>query len=166
MVGSNNGLAPWTGLGNTAATPEQVAEERHRMAGAIATCDATFHDARRHQRRGGSCSSSRPTCSTRPSRTRRSPTTRRSSRSCRRSSTSPRRFRGPVYLFNGDSHVFNQDRPLAAGSSWLPSTGSASADNLQRVTVDGSDLGETDWLKVTVTADREQPLSWRRVPGA
>jgi hypothetical protein len=60
----------------------------------------------------------------------------------------------------------NHDRPLAAGSPWLRFYGVRhSADNLQRVTVDGSDLGETDWLKVTVTADLERPLSWRRVPG-
>ena len=56
-----------------------------------------------------------------------------------------------MYLFNGDSHRFHQDRPLAAGSPWLGFYGvRGSAANLRRVTVDGSDLGEADWLKVTV----------------
>jgi hypothetical protein len=76
-----------------------------------------------------------------------------------------RRFEGPVYLFNGDSHRFNQDRPLARGSSWLDFYGvRRSADNLRRVTVDGSDLGEADWLKVRVRHGGE--LAFEQVPGA
>jgi len=165
VVGSNNDLAPWTGIGNTVATPAQVAEQRHRMAGAIANVRAAFHDARRHQLRGvvlqqqadmfdptvpdpafADYSAFRPLVQALVEES--------------------RRFHGPVYLFDGDSHVFNQDWPLAAGSPWLRFYGvEHGADNLQRVTVDGSDLGETDWLKVTVTADDEHPLSWHRVPG-
>jgi hypothetical protein len=165
VVGSNNDLAPWTGIGNTTVTPEQGAEQRHRMAGAIANVRAAFRDARRHQLRGVVLAQQAdmfdPTV----------PDPAFSDYSAFKPLVQAlvdesRRFHGPVYLFDGDSHVFNQDRPLAAGSSWLRFYGAKhGADNLQRVTVDGSDLGEADWLKVTVTADDEHPLSWQRVPG-
>ena len=74
-------------------------------------------------------------------------------------------FRGPVYLFNGDSHVYNSDRPLATGSRWLDFYGvRGSADNLTRVTVDGSS-NNTDFLEVTVNRPgAEHVLSWQRVP--
>ena len=76
-------------------------------------------------------------------------------------------FPGQVYLFNGDSHVYNSDRPLAAGSSWLTTYAAygvhGSADNLTRVTVDGSG-NNVDWLKVTVHDHGPQLLTWQRVP--
>jgi hypothetical protein len=78
-----------------------------------------------------------------------------------------RRYDGPVYLFNGDSHRFTQDRPLASGSSWLDFYGVRhSADNLTRVTVDGSDLGEADRLEVTVQPRGPELLAIEKVPGA
>ena len=77
-----------------------------------------------------------------------------------------RRFRGEVYLFNGDSHVLNEDRPLAAGSPRLDFYRiHGSAENLHRVTVDGSDLGEADWVKVTVQPRGRDLLTFERVPG-
>jgi hypothetical protein len=78
-----------------------------------------------------------------------------------------RRFHGAVYLFNGDSHWFNVDQPLAAGSHWLSFYGvRGSAGNLRRVTVGGSDLGEADWLKVTVQPRGRELLTFEQVPGA
>ena len=45
----------------------------------------------------------------------------------------------------GDIKSGSTPRPLASGSSWLDFYGVRhSADNLRRVTVDGSDLGEAD----------------------
>jgi len=73
-------------------------------------------------------------------------------------------FDGPVYLFNGDSHVYNADRPLASGSSWLGFYGvTTPADNLRRITVDGS-TGVDDYLKVTVEPRSADVLTWTRVP--
>jgi hypothetical protein len=74
-------------------------------------------------------------------------------------------FDGEVYLFNGDSHIFNTDRPLAPGSVWLTRYGvTGSAENVQRVTVDGSD-NNIDWLKVTIgRPGADHVLSWERVP--
>jgi len=76
-------------------------------------------------------------------------------------------FDGEVYLFNGDSHVYNSDKPLAAGSRWLSFYGvQGSADNLTRVTVDGSSNNK-DFLEVTVNRPgAEHVLSWQRIPYA
>ena len=64
-------------------------------------------------------------------------------------------FDGPVYLFNGDSHVYNTDQPLAAGSPWLVLLRRhGAADNLTRVTVDGS-TNVKDYLRVTVRPSRQ-----------
>ena len=46
VVGSNNDRAPWTGLGLTAPTAEQLAEEADRMAAAIELVEDTFARAR------------------------------------------------------------------------------------------------------------------------
>jgi hypothetical protein len=166
VVGSNNDLAPWSGLGNTSPTDEQVREERERMAAAIANVHAAFAEARTHQRRAvvlmqqadmfdptvedpqvSDYSAFRPRVQALVDES--------------------RRFRGPVYLFNGDSHRFNQDRPLAHGSTWLSFYDvKGSADDLRRVTVDGSDRGETDWLKVTVHQRGPEALTFEQVPGA
>ena len=165
VVGSNNDLAPWSGLGNTTATDQQVAEQSARMRAAIANVRAAFADARTHQRRAvvlmQQADMFDPTVT--------------DPQISDYSAFKPlvqalveesRRFRGPVYLFNGDSHRFNQDRPLAAGSSWLDFYGvKGSADSLRRVTVDGSDLGEADWLKVTVQPRGSDVLAFQQVAG-
>ena len=164
VVGSNNDLAPWTG--HSTATPEQAAEERHRMDVTIDNVRAAFATARRRHYPGvvlmqqadmfdGTVSNPSP---------------------ADYSSFTPlvqavidesQRFPGSVYLFNGDSHRFHQDRPLATGSPWLGFYGvHGSADNLSRVTVDGSDLGEADWLKVTVQHQGADLLRIRQVPGS
>lgn len=74
-------------------------------------------------------------------------------------------FDGPVYLINGDSHAYNVDKPLSSGSSWLKTYGvTGAADNLTRITVDGSD-NNVDWLKVTVNKPGSPDvLSWERIP--
>ena len=166
VVGSNNGLAPWDGLGLTEPTRRQVAEERHRMRAAIANVRAAFRVARRHHLRGvvlqqqadmfdptvpdpafADYSAFRPLVKVLVQQS--------------------RRFRGPVYLLNGDSHVFNEDRPLAAGSRWLDFYRvRRAAGNLHRVTVDGSELGETNWLKVTVQRHDAPLLTFEKIPGA
>jgi hypothetical protein len=164
VVGSNNGRQPWTGLGNTTATPEQLAAEHARMANSIAVVRSTFAQARqRHDRAvmvllqadmfdptftpnfATDISAFTPLVQTLVD--------------------EATAFGGPVYLVNGDSHIYNTDRPLATGSPWLTTYGvTGSADNLQRITVDGSN-NNTDWLKVTINRPRAASvLSWERVP--
>jgi hypothetical protein len=167
VPGSNNSTLPWTGLGMTAPTPEQLAEVQHRTDAVIAELKTTFANARQRSDRSvvvfqqadmfdptysvqwGDISAFKPIVQTLVD----------------EAST----FDGDVYLFDGDSHVFNADRPLAAGSSWLAKYGvTGHADNLQRITVDGSS-NATDYLRVTIgpngDAGAGTPVaSWERVP--
>lgn len=167
VPGSNNASQPWAGLGKTAETPEQAAEVRSRTAADIAEVRQTFAQARQRHDRTVVISQQAdmfdPTYTPTPEDI---------------SAFTPlvqalvdeaSAFDGEVYLFNGDSHVYNSDRPLAAGSTWLARYGvRGEADNLTRVTVDGSS-NATDYLKVDVAADGaggkgEPVLSFRRVP--
>ncbi len=164
VVGSNNDLQPWTGIGRTTATPEQVAEEQARMANAIKVVRSSFATARQRHDRAvvlmQQADMFDPTFT---------PTANDISAFAplvRAIVDEASRFRGQVYLFNGDSHVFNVDRPLATGSTWLATYGvSGSADNLRRITVDGSS-NNVDWLKVTIHEGRGDALTWERVPFA
>jgi hypothetical protein len=166
VVGSNDDLAPWTGLGNTAATDEQVAEENARMAAAIANVHAAFRTARRHHLRAVVLQQQADMFD--PTVTAPQPSDYSAFRPLVQALVDEsNRYDGPVYLFNGDSHRFNQDRPLATGSPWLTFYGAhGTADNLRRVTVDGSDLGEADWLKVSVHKHDPEVLTFEQVPGA
>jgi hypothetical protein len=167
VPGSNNSSQPWTGLGKTAQTPEQAAEVRSRTAADIAEVRQTFAQAKQRHDRTVVISQQAdmfdPTYTPTPQDI---------------SAFTPlvqalvdeaSAFDGEVYLFNGDSHVYNSDRPLASGSTWLARYGvKGSADNLTRITVDGSSHA-TDYLKVEVAADGDagkgRPvLSWQRVP--
>jgi hypothetical protein len=161
VVGSNNGLAPWTG--HTTATQEQVAEERSRMAATIDLVNETFDRAHHGQAvvlmlqadmfdptvadpQFSDYSAFRPLVQTIASRA--------------------AAYDGPVYLFNGDSHVYNEDHPLAINSDWLSFYGvTTPANNLTRITVDGSDNAH-DYLRVRVNQNRhgDQTLTWERVP--
>ena len=161
IVGSNNGLVPWTGL--TAPTPEQVAEVGARTAAAVELINATFDDA----------ISSGDTAVVLLTQADMFDVTVANPSFADSSAFRPivqaiidrsAAFDGPVYLFNGDSHVFNTDQPLAAGSRWLSFYGvTGSADNLNRVTVDGS-TGVNDYLRVSVRPSTASVLSVEKVP--
>lgn len=162
VVGSNNDREPWTGIGNTEATPEQVAEERARMASSIATMRSAFDSATRHG--DGAVAVFLQADMFDPAY---QPTWHVDAFTpfVRALAAESRDFEGNVHLVNGDSHAHNDDRPLATGSSWLDVYGvDAPVDNLRRVTVDGSS-NNTDWLKTTVRRHAgETTLEWQRVP--
>jgi len=164
VVGSNNDLMPWTGLGNTAPTRAQIREERSRMAATLLNMHRAFRAAKTHHRRAvvlmQQADMFDPTVvDPRPSDY---SAFRPLVRALIREANA---YDGPVYLFNGDSHRFNQDRPVAAGSPWLSFYGlRRSADTVQRTTVDGSDLGESDYLKVTVHRRGPEVLTFSKVP--
>jgi hypothetical protein len=163
VVGSNNDLQPWAGIGNTAPTDAQIAEERARMANVIHLVKTTFAHARHDHDRAVALflqadmfdptfevtwaddSAFKPLVQT--------------------LIDEANRFRGDVYLFNGDSHLYNADRPLASFSKWLSFYGvTGTADKVQRITVDGSGNNQ-DWLRVTVNRPgAPETLSWERVP--
>jgi hypothetical protein len=163
VPGSNNGLQPWTGLGLTQPTPEQVKAVADRTAADIAVLRGAFAEAKERGDRGvvvmqqadmfdpsyvptwGDIGAFQPWIQALVD--------------------EASAFDGPVYLLDGDSHVYNTDKPLAAGSAWLTTYAvHGSADNLTRVTVDGSSNNK-DWLKVTVNKPGSASLlSWARVP--
>jgi hypothetical protein len=163
IVGSNNSLAPWTG--NTGPTPEQAAEVSSRTAAVIASIRATFREARAEHNRAVVLLTQADMFD---------PTVANPSFAdysafqpiVRVIAQESAQFRGPVYLFNGDSHVYNDDKPLAAGSTWLSFYGvDTVAPNLTRVTIDGS-TGVNNYLRVTVDPHSPEVLSWTRVPFA
>jgi hypothetical protein len=163
VPGSDNGLQPWSGLGNTEPTPEQVEAVADRTAADIAILHRAFDEARERGDRGvvvmqqadmfdptyvptwGDIGAFQPWVQA--------------------IVDESSHFDGPVYLLNGDSHVYNADQPLASGSPWLTTYGvHGSADNLTRITVDGSSNNK-DWLKMTVNKPGAASLlTWTRVP--
>jgi hypothetical protein len=163
IVGSNNGLASWSIPQTPAERQAQVDEVAARTQAAIDLIDATFDDAES----AGLTSVVIMTQADMFDPTVPDPAFADYSAFAPIVATIVDRssaFDGPVYLFNGDSHVFNTDHPLAAGSSWLSFYGvSGSADNLSRVTVDGS-TGVDDYLRVSVRPDTASVLTVEKVP--
>ena len=165
VVGSNNDLLPWTGIGLTAPTAAQVAEEQARMDAVIQLVRETFDGARQRGDRAvvlfQQADMFDPTFTPTPAGS--SAFNRLVEVLVEESST----FAGEVYLVDGDSHRYTVDEPLAAGSRWLAFYGvDGSAGNLTRITVDGEALATTH-LKVTVNRPgADHVLSWERVPYA
>ena len=163
VPGSDNGLQPWTGLGLTTPTAEQQTAVIERTNADIALLRQAFGEAKERGDRGVVVMQQAdmfdptyvPTWSDigafQPW--------------VQALIDESAHFAGPVYLLDGDSHVYNTDKPLAEGSTWLTTYAvHGSADNLIRVTVDGSSNNK-DWLKVTVNKPGASSLlSWTRVP--
>jgi hypothetical protein len=161
IVGSNNGLAPWTG--QSAPNEQQTTEVAARTAAAIDLINATFDSAVDSGDKAVVLMTQADMFDVtvpNPSVSDNSTFKPIVQAIIDRSSS----FDGPVYLFNGDSHVFNTDQPLATGSRWLSFYGvSGSADNLNRVTVDGS-TGVDDYLRVSVRPSTASVLTIEKVP--
>lgn len=163
VVGSNNSLLPWTGLGKTAPTPEQLAEVDARTKADLDLIDATFDKAIQGDQKAVVLLMQADMFD---------PTVNEPQFSdfygfqpiVQKIAERSAQFGKPVYLFNGDSHIFNQDQPLMAGSKWLDFYGARTpAPNLTRVTVDGS-TGVNDYLRVSVNPSDPQVLHIVKVP--
>ena len=168
IQGSNNSLQPWTGLGETAATPGQVAEVEHRTDAVVAQIHDTFADAdRRNDRAVVLMTQADMFDSSQLAGATANPDTVSGFRDIVQAIIDETNsFDAPVYLINGDSHVFAENRPLAEGSPWLEVYGQPAADDLQRITVDGS-ANATNYVRFTVagnSADGAGVLAWERVP--
>lgn len=163
VVGSNDGTLPWRGLGLASPTAEQLADQEARMTNALELVARSFETARQRNDRAVVLMMQADMFD--PS----WPVTYEAVSAfeplvqliAEESAT----FEGEVYLFDGDSHTFQVDQPLAAGSSWLEMYSvTTPAENLTRVTVDGSS-NNWNWLEVTVAPRGQEPvLSWERVP--
>ncbi|GAA4479946.1 hypothetical protein [Microbacterium panaciterrae] len=163
VVGSNDGTQPWAGLGDTVPRPEQLAAEQSRMVNAIAVVRNTFATAK--QKRDRAVTVLLQADMFDPTYTPAWSDISAFQGLVQTLVTESAAFDGEVYLVNGDSHVYNSDKPLSAGSPWLGTYGvTGSADNLTRVTVDGSS-NNNDWLRVTINRPgADHVLSWERVP--
>jgi hypothetical protein len=168
VQGSNNSLQPWTGLDKTTATPEQVAEVEYRTDAVLAQIRETFADAERRNSRAVVLMTQADMFD--PSLLAAATTNPEIMSGFREIVAAiveeTNSFDAPVYLINGDSHVFAENQPLAAGSPWLEIYGQAPADDLQRITVDGS-ANATNYVRFSVagnSADGGPVLSWESVP--
>lgn len=168
IQGSNNSLQPWTGLGESTATPEQLDEVGFRTDAVLAQLRNTFADAERRNDRAVVLMTQADMFD--PSllaAATANPDTMSGFREIVRAIIEEtNNFDAPVYLINGDSHFFAENQPLAEGSPWLDIYGQPAADDLQRITVDGS-ANATNYVRFTVAGDSAgdaDVLAWERVP--
>ena len=141
VIGSDNGLAPWTGLGLSSPTVAQAAEVNARIAAVTAWVDSTFDEAEAEGRDGVALMMQADTWSPAPSGAQAAVVARIAARTAA--------FDGRVLLLQGDSHVFRADDPLN-----LP--------NFTRIVVHGETL-PFEYLRLSI--DRRDPelFSWERV---
>lgn len=141
VIGSNNGLAPWTGLGLSSPTPAQAAEVAARVAASVAWVDATFDAAGAGALRGVVLMMQADTWDAVP--------TSAQAEVVKRIADRTTGFDGQVLLLQGDSHEFVADDPLH-----LP--------NFTRIVVHGETL-PFEYLRLTVDPRRPELFRWERV---
>lgn len=142
VVGSNNGLAPWTGLGETTPTPEQQAEVEARVGAALEWIDETFDRAEASGSRGVVLVMQADTWGPQPGSAQQTIVDRTAARTAD--------FDGEVLLLQGDSHEYVADNPLGL-------------DNFTRIVVHGAAL-PFEYLRLTVDPRDDALFSWERVP--
>jgi hypothetical protein len=141
VIGSNNGLSPWTGLGFNAPTPAQAAEVTARVAATITWIDETFDAAADRGLEGVLLFMQADTWSPAPASAQQQIVDRIAQRTAA--------FPGHVLLVQGDSHIYRVDDPLA-----LP--------NFTRLVVHGETL-PFEYLRLTIHPRSSEVFSWERV---
>ncbi len=141
VIGSNNGMAPYTGLGHTAPTPEPTAEVNARIAAVIAWVDSTFDAAESVGLQAVVLAMQADTWAPVPSSAQQAIADRIAGRTAA--------FNGQVLVLQGDTHEFVADNPLG-----LP--------NFTRIVVHGENL-PFEYLRLTVDPRSAAVLSWERV---
>jgi hypothetical protein len=141
IVGSNNGLAPWTGLGQTTPTAEQIAEVDARIEATLAWIDETFDAAEADRMEGVVLAMQADTWAPVPGSGQQAVVDRIALRTAA--------FDGDVLLLQGDSHVFTADNPLGL-------------DNFTRIVVHGETL-PFEYLRLTIDPQSNSLFSWERV---
>ena len=139
VVGSNNGLAPWTG--QTAPTAEQEDEVEARVAAALAWIDAAFDRAQSAGSLGVVLAMQADTWDPAPTSAQQAIVDRIAARTAA--------FAGEVLLLQGDSHEYAADNPLGL-------------DNFTRIVVHGETL-PFEYLRLTIDPRDDALFSWERV---
>ena len=158
VVGSNNNLAPWSGIdaNDSVATPraDRIAEFQLREAAALAWVDATFDQAIARDSAGVVLAmQANPLFELASSHPERQGFNTFLTKLAERSKA----FGKPVLLTHGDSHYFRLDKPLVLPK--LPS-GSAALENFSRLENFGSP--SVHWVEVFV--DARDPNVFNVVP--
>jgi hypothetical protein len=139
VVGSDNGLAPWTG--NAAPTAAQAAEVQARVAATLEWIDATFDVAEAEGLDGVVLMMQADTWDPAPTAGQQAVVDRVAARTAA--------FDGQVLLLQGDSHTYLADNP----------TGLA---NFRRVVVHGETL-PFEYLRLTIDPRGPDLFGWTRV---
>lgn len=146
VVGSNNGLALWNGIGETAAAPRQdrIDEVARRTAAVLAWIDATFDEA---EARGSSgilfAMQADPAAESAKGSALRQGFEEILDKLSKRSAA----FARPVLLAHGDSHFFRFDQPLFAPTL---ADGERRIEDFMRVENFGD--AEVHWVEIEVDA--------------
>ncbi|MCB4208564.1 metallophosphoesterase family protein [Arthrobacter sp. UM1] len=167
VQGSHNDLDPWSGLGKTAATPEQRAEFQARQAANVRLIEGRFAQAEQRHSTGvaivmqADMFDSYLAADPAAAREAFGPVIQAIADGARRTGL-------PVYILNGDSHKYKDQRPLAAGSPWAAVYGQAPVQNIRQITVEGAAEAH-EYTRVTVASPSQagrpqEPLSFTRVP--
>lgn len=141
VIGSNNGLGPWTGLGFTSPTPEQAAEVDARVGATLAWIDITFDRAETDRLDGVVLAMQADTWAPVPTSAQQAIVNRIAHRTAN--------FEGRVLLLQGDTHRFKVDNPLGL-------------DNFTRIVVHGETL-PFEYLRLTIDHRDDDLFSWERV---
>lgn len=143
VVGSNNGLAPWTGALETPQNAgRREAEVAARIDAAVAWIDEAFDEAEESGAPGVVVAMQADTFATQPVQ---SGFVEVIDRLEQRAAG----FDGDVLLLQGDTHRYLVDQPLD------------DAPNLTRVVVEGGTVDE--WLRLTVDPRASELFTWERV---
>lgn len=144
VVGSDNGLAPWTGLGHTTPTQAQQEEVAARVDAAIDWINATFDQAEEAGSRGVVLMMQADTWDPSPTSAQQAVVDAVGARTAE--------FDGEVLLLQGDSHEYVADNPLGM-------------DNFTRIVVHGETL-PFEYLRLTIDPRGDALFSWERAPVA
>jgi hypothetical protein len=141
VIGSNNGLSPYTGLGLTAPTAAQIAEVQSRIASVLEWIDSTFDTAAAGDLKGVLLAMQADTWDPAPASAQQAIVDRIAQRTAA--------FDGQVLLLQGDSHTYKADDPLG-----LP--------NFTRVVVHGETL-PFEYLRLTIDPSDDAVFTWERI---
>jgi hypothetical protein len=156
VVGSNNNLALWNGVGETAAAPraDRLAEVQERIAATLNWIDVAFDEA---EARGAAgvflAMQANPAIESSAGAAERAGFEEIIARISARTVA----FGRPVLVAHGDSHYFRYDKPLIAPTA---SAGPRRVEDFARV----ENFGDTDVHWVEVIADPQTPEVFRVVP--